>query len=268
MILFRLVFAKVLGWTALAAIGAAGVIWMAGTVESVGEGAALMQGLREIPQVLVPLSPVLAALGASLALARMMALREDLALATMGVSPLRAAAGALAVGLLLGALQWTAAAFVVHRSVDHTGSWVWLDDGTAHRVGDGLTARIEGGAITSVERRDLDEAQLSHAAMLLSPETASRAALVTATARPARVERQARAARVLSCVVLALVGWLPLARSPGAHVMRTMGVAIALFAGSLLLRGFASFGHVGVHLATWGPPLALGLGIVAVNVRR
>ncbi len=257
--LLRLIAARVLGWSAVAAALVVGLAALAGAVEaaSLGPAAAAGLALAQVPAALALLMPILAAVGAAAAAARMAALGEELALAVAGISPWRTGVAAAGVGLLLGLGQWACADLLVSRAEAHrrallseeSAAWVWLDGAAIHRERR-LKIELEQGRIAAVRplrAGEVSEGALERAAQLQQPRTASGAALAGSTLTSARLERLSRRVRVLACGMLA---WLVWVSGGGQSGTRRIGTALALAVGwqalDLLLYTAAAQGRLPV----------------------
>jgi hypothetical protein len=224
-----------------------------------------------VPGLVVPLLPLLCALGAGLAAARLGAQGERLALESVGLSPVRTGLAALGVGLVVGGLGWLVHATLVPLADAKSGAdaptWVWVEDG-AVRVEDGLSIQIRDDVITQVSRdADLDPAGIRLAAARQRPASASAADLREAAGVPARAERAARAARVVACGVLAWLGWMPLARRPTVQAAAAFSIGLTLMGVHGVLGAAAAQGRLPVGLGAWGAALLAVLLLAAVAAR-
>ncbi len=275
MILARLIAARVLGWSAVAAALVAGLAALAGAVEAarLGPAAAAALALTQVPAALILLMPILAALGAAVAAARMAALGEELALACGGISPWRTGAAAAGVGLLLGLAQWGCADLVVSHTEAHRrtllseadAAWVWLDGAAIHPERR-LKIALEDDRITEIRplaAGEISEEALSRAAMLQQPRTASGAALASATLTSARLEWVSRRVRVLACGLLAWLVWMT---GIGQTGPRRIGGALVLAVGwqalDLLLYAAAAQGRLPVLVGGTGATVVLAAALL------
>lgn len=270
----RLVASAVLGWTALAALVVSGLAWLATAVETVplGTGRALLVSALQAPGLVLSLVPTVCGIGAALASARMLARGERVALEGLGLGPWRTGRAALAAGVAVGMAQWALLAWVVPpleaRAADlvpeRAPAWVWVD-GAAVRLADGLAVEVDGGRIGRIGLpvQPPSERVLAEARMLQRPETASSAVLARSDLDPARLERQVRLARVVAGGLLALLGWLPLARRPGGQVGTAIALVTCWQAGALSTQAAAAQGRLGPGAGAWLPVILLAVGLVA-----
>lgn len=269
MIADRLVARAVARWLVLVVVAAAALAWLATAVEAgVGPGAALAGGALRVPGLLVPLLPVLCALGAGLAAARLQARGERVALEASGRGPLATGRAALGVGLLAGILGWGVHAVGVPRAESRADAllgapdvaWVWVEAG-AVRLADGLGVRLEADAVVDVGPWPLDAPTRERALARQSPRRAGAADLRGTTAIPAVAERHARLARVVASGLLALLGWLPLSRRPTRQAGLALAAGLTWASVDLVLRLGAAQGRLPVAAGAW-----LGLCVLAVLV--
>ncbi|MFT5679657.1 MAG: hypothetical protein ACI8RZ_000561 [Myxococcota bacterium] len=268
--LSRIIAARVLGWSTVAAALVAGLSALAGAVEaaSLGPMAAAGLALTQVPAALTLLMPILAALGAAVAAARMAALGEELALACGGISPWRTGAAAAGVGLLLGLAQWGCADLVVSHAEAHRRTllsesdapWVWLDGAAIHPESR-LKIELEDDQISAIRplvAGEVSEAELARAAMLQQPRTASGAALAGSTLTSAKLEHLSRRVRVVACGLLA---WLVWVTGIGHAGTRRIGGALVIAVGwqalDLLLYTAAAQGRLPVLLGGAGAAIVL-----------
>lgn len=277
----RLIAVRVLGWSAVAAALVAGLAALAGAVEAarLGVEAAAMIALLQVPTALIMLAPILAALGASVAAARMAALGEELALACAGISPWRTGCVAAAVGLAMGLAQWGAADTVLWKAEQHrrvllsegASPWVWLD-GAAIRPGDRLTIELKDDRIVAVRplaEGEISESALLHAAMLQQPRLASGAALDSSSLTSANLEQLSRRARVLACSLLAWLVWVQGAGQTGTRrIAAALVVAVGWQTLDLLLYAAAAQGRLPVLLGGCGAVVLLGAVLIGRYVMR
>lgn len=270
---------QVAGWTAAVFLGSAGLVWMAGAVESARHGllAALLGAALTVPGVLVPLSPLLTALGAALAAARMEARGERAALEACGLSPWRSGRSAAAVGLAVGALVWALSAgglapleqaSTALRGGRPAAPWLWVD-GEAVRTADGARVRLaeDGLVLRPGDGDGPSEEALALAHMRASPRTANAAALAGLDWPPVVVERQSRWARVFSAAALAMAAWLPLGRSATAQIGAALGLGLAWQMADLLLQALASQGQLSPTVGAWGAAAGVGAWLLARALR-
>ena len=267
----RLIVARVLGWSAVAAALVAGLAALAGAVEAarLGAAAAAALALLQVPTALILLAPILAALGAAVAAARMAALGEELALECAGISPWRTGTAAAAVGLAVGLAQWATADTVLWPAEQHRRAllseadapWVWLD-GAAIHPGDRLTIELEDDrivAVRSLAEGEVSDAALQHAAMLQQPRLASGAALASSTLISAQLERLSRRTRVLACGLLAWLVWVLGAGQTGTRrIAAALGVAVGWQALDMLLYAAAAQGRLPIWAGGSGAAALLG----------
>lgn len=268
------------GWVLLVLCLLLGFAGLATAVEQseLGVAAALTAGLWAAPVLVLPLSPLCAALGAALLAARLESRGEWAALQALGWSPQRSGLALVLVGLVLGAAQWglvgPVGAAALARSEGLLGqsasTWVWLGD-RAVRPEDGAAWRVREGRLEAVEGWSADPETMALARMRQQPRAASHAALRDAPGWAAQAERQARLARVLSAAAWAWLAWLPLG---GLRGSRRVGLVLVLALGWSGLD-LALQAAVGQHILTpllggWGGALLLLLacGLVLVLAQR
>ncbi len=262
-----LVAREVAAWTAVVVLGAFGLSWVTGAVESArsGLGGLLISALRA-PEALVALTPLLAALGAGLAAARLEARGERVALESAGWAPARGGLVAAGVGLALGLAQWALADHGLHRADALSGAlagraeegWVWLD-GSAVRLPDGAEVQARGGELGAITRRapaSLADPALARARMAQRPRSASGEALAESTFTPARAERGARRARVLGAAALAMAGWLPWSRRPSRQLAAVLILGLGWQLADFLLGALVAQGRLPLAASWAGAALA------------
>lgn len=266
-----LVAREVGAWTAVVVFGALGLSWVTGAVESVRAGAVgLVLSALRAPEALVLLTPLLAALGAGLAAARMEGRGERVALEGAGYSPARSGLAAAAVGLGLGLLQWGVADHGLYRAQALAASlsgapregWVWLEGAAVH-LADGARVEARAGELGEIRRLSpeaLQDPALELARMAQRPRTASGEALALAPGTPARAERQARASRALGAAALALLGWLPWSRRPSRQVGVVLVLGLLWQLADFLLGALVARGQLPLA-ASWGSSAAVWLGL-------
>jgi hypothetical protein len=254
---------------ALALVG--GLVGLATSVErsSAGLEAAVMAGLGLVPITLVWLAPLCCGAGAALVMARVMACGEDVGLAALGLGPRHTVWVAAGAGLLMGACAWGVADRVIPAlpRADSPSDWVWLESG-AYRPADGILVHTSGGRITAVEHRaSPSRVSVDRARQRARPRTASARVLYQTDTLPAQVERQGRLARVLSCVAMAMLGWVPWVRRSAAHIGLVLATGLCGTALELGLHALAAQGQVSPALGAWSVPLLL-LVLAALSARR
>ena len=257
MIVERLVFGAVLGWTVLAMLVICGVVGLAGTVESASMDMAdaLMLACTGVPLVVVTLSPALAAGGAAMAMARMEVLGERQALHLAGVHPLRMVMAAMLAGGVLGGGQllvsnhvlWQMDAIEQDRRQTPSSDWVWLEDG-AYRAVDGIWVggdmSVQHGATVSLEA-------VSMARMLQQPRQASVTALRGTDSTMADLERGHRWARMLACAFFAGLAWLPWRANGVYRLGLVLGGALAWQGADAVLYAVSAQGHLTATMGGW-----------------
>ena len=263
-----LVFRVVGAWTLLVLLLVSGLAWITTAVDAAGSGparAGLVAALLT-PGLVVRIMPLICALGAGLAAARMMARGERVALENAGLAPARTGGAALLVGLLCGGLGWGAHADLVHRAEARVSAlqpvalpaWVWTDGGPVRRT-DGLQIVLSGGQIIGVQQTDLSE--IWSEGQLQQPALASYRALQTTDRLPVRLERQWRWARIAACAGLAWLCWLPWARSPQGQVLAALLLGLCWQLTGLGLQGMALQGWLSPLFVALGPAVLMGLGV-------
>lgn len=268
----RMVAREVAAWTAVVVAGALGLAWVTGAVERLraGSHAPLLAALRA-PEAVVLLTPLLAALGAALAAARLEARGERTALEGAGYPPWRSGLAAAGVGLGLGLLQWGVADHLLYRAGALSEAlegraaegWVWLG-GAAVRLPDGLRVEAHDGVLGRIDQlppADLAAPELDLARMRQRPRMASGEALSGAGTAPAVAERAGRRARVLAAMVLALLGWLPWSRLPARQVGAVLVLGLSWQLVDLLVGAMVAQGLLPA-LARWLTAGALVLGLI------
>lgn len=264
--------------SALVVAGAAGLAAVATAVDGGGGlsplDALLVGGLR-VPGLLLPLLPVLCALGAGVAAARQVARGERRALALAGHDPALPAGIGLAVALAFGVSGWVAHDRLVPPAEAHADAiggrgdapWVFVGAEVV-RVEDGLVVRVEDDAIVGtrhLEAHALDAPALRAAAAAQRPARAPHAVLAASDERPARTERGARWSRILAGGLLAFFAWLPVARSPAAQAGVALVGGLTWAAADVGLRAAAAQGRVGAGTGAWGAiVVALALALAAL----
>lgn len=265
------------GWVTLVLGLLLGLAGLATAVEQSEQGpvAALLAGLWAAPVLVLPLTPLCAALGTALLAARMEARGEWSALQALGWSPQRSGLALLLVGLGLGGAQWVlvgpAGAAAMARSEAILGQepapWIWLED-RALRPADGASWRVREGRLEAVEGPPVAPETVALARMRQQPRVASHAALRDAPGAAARAEREARGARVLAAAAWAWLAWLPLGRLRGS---RRVGLVLVLALGwsglDLALQAAAGQHLLSPALGGWGGALVL-LAICALALAQ
>ena len=260
-------------WTLAALMLVGGLAFVAAAVESgrLGPASALWVAVLSMPQVLVPLAPLVCAVGAGLAAARLDARGERVGLEAVGLGPLRTARSALLVGLVVGLGQWAAAGHLVYRAEAArrvligaaVPEWVWLEDGAA-RPSDGTRVWVDGGRILDVRpTMPLDEDALATARMRQEPHIASAAALRQSSLPTARLERLVRTVRIVACGGLSVLGWLPLGPRPSTQVGRVLAIGLVWVALDMVLQAMAAQGQAPTWLGGAGATALLWVGLVA-----
>lgn len=264
--------ARCLGWTSLAFLLALGLAGLAGLVEGVRFGmvGALGLSLRETLPLVLPLAPLLCAVGAGAAAARTAFLGEALALQALGLDPRRVALIAGAVALVLTLLAGGIRLLVVPPLAESAlalrvemgeapppSDWLWTG-GEAVRVLDGTTVSVEGGEVTAVVAGTgrLPTALVRQARSLRMPFVAHPADL--GLALPVmQAELWSRLAAVPAAALLAMLAWLGLG-GPG-RVGSAIALGLAWQSATIILNALAAASHLSPVLASGLPLLALGL---------
>jgi lipopolysaccharide export LptBFGC system permease protein LptF len=272
----RFIATTVIGWLLLVIMGAAIFVWLATTIERLGQvdsGAAWI-GLLQLPGILVRLLPLCILLGVALAVARMDFKGERIALWMLGHGAVRTGAVVGLLGLLLGlgglGLQSGPIAQLERHSLAEGGvsveGWVWAE-GRALRAQDGRVVEPHGssariGSLTRLEQGGLPQAWIS-----LHPSSSSNAELMASSHRPQRLELHARVSRVVACGLLAFWAWTPLrgGRRRGGGTVVALGLGWSLL--ELIAQGLVLAGSLPVALGAWTPSGALA-AICAIRVLR
>jgi hypothetical protein len=228
------------GWTCLVLLIILGLVGLTTGVEHAGEGAveAVMVAIRQAPGMAIELLPLCCGLGSALTLARCQAHGEDVGLAAGGVRPLQSAVGVMGVGLLAGVCSLYVSDNVLPMlySEGQVPAWVWTEDGPV-RTEDGRRVVIASGQITEVEVGvPISERTLEMARWRAHPEAAPADVLARSNVRSMRVSYGARRVRVLLCVCLAWLGWLPMGRRASVQVAWALGIGVASTGLDLFLR--------------------------------
>ena len=243
-----------LGWIGLAALLLLGLAGLATAVEGAGLGpmAALIAGMRVAPGIVVPLAPLVAAIGVGIGASRMEARGERVALEAVGLGPWRTAPGAALAGLLFGMVVFvTSDALIPALSQPAEGRWVWME-GAAVRPSDGTVVEVADGSIIEVHHRLPAPARLATARRLAEPRLASGAALAQSSLRPAQIERQGRRARAVAVALWTLLAWLPMVGAASRQLALIGLLALGWTILDLALRTAADQGQVGVWTGAWG----------------
>ncbi len=213
-----LVIRNAAGWTALVTAAVIGLVAVATAVDAGADASAW----RRTPGVVVQLTPLIAALGAGLAAARMAARGERLALQAAGLAPARTGLATLAVGAALGLAGWMTHDHLAGEPSSR--AWVWVDDALVRRP-DGLVVRVDGERLVPLPDR-ATPAEMARAAQLLRPSAAAGEVLRSSTAQTAVAERRRRGLRAVACGGLAWLAWLPLAGTPGGQVAAALALGM------------------------------------------
>jgi hypothetical protein len=258
------------GWCLVVLAAVSGMLVLATSVEGASRGSvALALGALSLPGLLVLLAPALVGAGVALGAARMDSRGERVALEACGQGPLRTAPAAALLGLCFGVLALLAADHLVPRAEALARSlrgapppsWVWVEEG-AVRLRDDLLVRVEAGRIAGVDRpAGVDPARLERHRALQDPRTAPGAWLADSSLAPARLERLARRARLLSALLLALLAWLPTGRGPASHLGRRLLLAVLFVAFDQSALAVGAQGRLAPALAAFAAPAALLLRI-------
>ena len=256
------------GWTFLTVVAAAALVSLASGVEAVARGAdqVVLSGLAQVPEVLVPLSPILVLLGAALTAAWMESRGERTALQALGLGPTRTGISIAIVGTWMGFVQMGVADDGLHaidawkRAQSPSSDWVWLPDGRAIRPEQNLAVAVSDGDVVPTDPT-IEPEVLDQSIQALNPSTASRATLADSKGRLARIEWHARRARVLACGLLCFLGWLPLGASAERQVLTALGVGIAYLSVDTFLRSLAGWGHLPVLVGSWATPVVTAIAI-------
>jgi lipopolysaccharide export LptBFGC system permease protein LptF len=256
------------GWTFLTVVAAAALVSLASGVEAVARGAdqIVLGGLAQVPEVLVPLSPVLALLGAALTAAWMDSRGERTALQALGLGPVRTGVSIAIVGTWIGFVQMRVADDGLHaidawkRAQSPSSDWVWLPDWRAIQPQRNVAVAVSNGDVVPAEA-SIEPELLEQSIQALQPSTASRSALAHSKGRLARIEWHARRARVLACGLLCFLGWLPLGASAERQVLTALGVGIAYLSLDTFVRSLAGWGHLPVLVGSWAMPACTAIAV-------
>lgn len=275
-VLLRYAGARVAGQVAVVVALVSGLAGLAGGLEAAHQGfeVAVQVAMLRTPALLVALMPVLVATGAALAAARRLGRGEEVGLQACGAGPRQAAPGALIVGLGVGLLTfgihggvvpWTEAR--ADRLVGAEGApWVWVEDG-AVRVADGLEVTVRGGEVLGVGPTTLDPAVMDARLEAQRPWRARLSLLWAEGSDTSRRELSTRLGRVGACGLLAVLGWLPLARRPRAQVGAGAFCGLVWLATDAAARSWSADG-VGPASLAGLPALVLTVGILWFGWRR
>jgi lipopolysaccharide export LptBFGC system permease protein LptF len=257
------------GWTLLTLAAAAGLVSLASGVEAVARGAdqIVLAGLAQVPEVLVPLSPILVLLGAALTAAWMDARGERTALQALGLGPARTGVSIAIFATWIGFVQLRVAddaLFAIDawkRAQRPAAEWVWLPDWRALEPAKNIAVAAANGDVIPAEPYiEPDVLQLS--IEILKPSTASARALVDSEARLPRIEWHARRARVLACALLGFLGWLPLGATAERQVLTALGIGIAYVSIDTFARSLAGWGHLPIVLGSWVTTVVAALAVL------
>jgi lipopolysaccharide export LptBFGC system permease protein LptF len=262
------------GWTLLTVVAAAALVSLASGVEAVARGAdqVVLGGMAQVPEILVPLSPVLALLGAALTAAWMDSRGERTALQALGLGPARTGISIAIVGAWIGFAQLRVANDGLHaidgwrRAQSAASDWVWLPDWRAIEPARNIAVAAYNGDVVPADPY-IEPDVLERSIQALKPSTASRATLAASDGRLARIEWHARRARVLACGLLCFLGWLPLGPTAERQVLTALGVGIAYLSFDTFLRALAAWGHVPVGVGAWFTPLVAAIAVSAWSRR-
>ncbi len=268
MITARMLFLAGAGWTFLTVVAAAALVSLASGVEAVARGAdrVIVGGLAAVPEVLVPLSPVLVLLGAALTAAWMDARGERTALQALGLGPTRTGISIAIVGIWIGFVQMRVADDALHaidswkRAQTASSDWVWLPDSRAFRPERNVVVAVSEGDVVPTDDY-VEPGMLEYSIQVLNPSTASRSTLAHSKGRLAQIEWHARRARVVACGLLCFLGWLPLGASAERQVLTALGVGIAYLSCDTFLQSLAGWGHVPVLVGSWATPVVTAIAV-------
>jgi lipopolysaccharide export LptBFGC system permease protein LptF len=264
----RMLFLAGAGWTFLTVVAAAALVSLASGVEAVARGAdqVVLGGLAQVPEVLVPLSPVLVLLGAALTAAWMDSRGERTALQALGLGPTRTGISIAIVGTWIGFVQLRVADDGLHaidawkRAQNVSEDWVWLPDWRAIQPEKNVAVAASNGDVIPADPY-IEPEVLDASIQALKPSTASRYTLAESKGRLAHIEWHARRARVLACGLLCFLGWLPLGATAERQVLTALGVGIAYLSVDTFLRSLAGWGHLPVLVGSWAAPAAMAIGV-------
>ena len=256
------------GWTLLTVVAAAALVSLASGVEAVARGAddVILAGLAQVPEVLVPLSPVLVLLGAALTAAWMDSRGERTALQALGLGPARTGISIAIVGTWIGFVQLRVADDGLHaidawkRAQTTSTDWVWLPDSRAIRPERNVAVAVSNGDVVPADAY-IEPEVLEYSIQVLDPSTASRGTVAHSTGRLAQIEWHARRARVLACALLCFLGWLPLGVSAERQVLTALAVGIAYVSFDTFLRSLAGWGHLPVLVGSWATPAVTAIAV-------
>jgi lipopolysaccharide export LptBFGC system permease protein LptF len=259
LILVRWAAPRVLAGIGLALLLVGGLVGLATGVEQADQGAsaALLAGLQVVPITLVWLAPLCCGVGAALFMARLMVHGEDLGLEAAGLGPRHTGWVAAGVGLCMGCGTWVVSEAVVPGVWLPNGPevWVWLGDG-AYRPSDGTRVRTKDGRILAVQRADHpDPKALQLARQRARPRLAPSAALGQAPG--AQVERHGRLGRIVACVAMAVLGWIPCVRRRSLHLVLVLGIGLGAALLELGLHALAGQAQISPWLGAWAVPVLL-----------
>ncbi len=257
------------GWTLLTLAAAAALVSLASGVEAVARGAdrVVLGGLAQVPEVLVPLSPILVLLGAALTAAWMDARGERTALQALGLGPARTGLSIAIFGAWIGFVQLRVAndaLFAIDawkRAQSATSEWVWLPDWRALEPARNIAVAASNGNVVPADPY-IEPDVLEWSIEVLEPSTASARALSSSEGRLARIEWHARRARVIACALLGFLGWLPLGRTAERQVLAALAIGIAYVSADTFVRSLAGWGHLPIVPATWATTVVVAMGVL------
>ncbi len=268
MILARHLGLRLVGWLLLALAMLLGVAALVSGVETARYGAlvATRLALLEAPVLVLPLTPLLCAVAAGLAAARLLALGEADAIEAMGWSPRRLALVPLTVGLVAGMGLGLAQDRVVPSAAEASlelrrelgalppgPDWIWVGE-EAVRVDDGLRVRAEAGELSAPASGDRPgPADARRARALAWPSLARNSELLTSDALPLRIEALSRIARPVACGLLAVLAWVGPSRLRRERVAPAVALALVYESLTLGLQAQAAQGTVAPAVAALLP---------------
>jgi len=259
MISKRLIFNQTLQSVLMALFLIGGLAWTATAVEgaSLHGWNAIMQATLTTPGLVIPVAPLICAIGSGFAAARSMASGEREGWMAAGHSPTKIGVAAMVLGFCFGAAQLLAHETVVpwaESARTQSGalhSWVWLEDEPI-RVSDGLRMEIIDGNVTGNHVfTPLSDQELRDALQQLNP---SGSPIKSLNRTPAsQLEFHRRLARIIACAAWAWLAWLPWGTArPVQHIGRVLAAALTWFAMDLVFFGLSSQGHASTAVGGWG----------------